>query len=1329
MNFSSVAIALTFLCYVGLIYIFVREGWQGNRANQIFTLYLVTMALWLLAYFMVSISSGADMALLWYRVVVAVVSGQFILYYIFTKVLLHIEGADVMVRAGPLVWALTVALGVTSHNSAVFAGVHRAASTGLYVPTFGPWMPVLAGPNYLYLVYAVFNLVRAYRETHSELQRNRIQYLLVGIVVVVIGVVANFVPHLQPYPIDVLANLVNALIIAYAILRYQLLDIKLVIRKGLLYFIPTAVLGAGYFLVIFFALPMSRSMTAQQVLVTVGLAAITGVAVQPLRDKLQAWIDRLFFREKYDSGLMLQRLSRTAASVLDLNRLTDMILDAVLTTMHVEKAAFLIKHEESGEFRLMARRSPSEQVDAALRRDHPVVEWLTSHDHMLAKHDLDVLPQFMALWGQEREDLQRIGAELLIPLKTKDALVGIFAVGRKLSDQGFSLDDKQTLTTLANQTAVAIENARLYEETQRRLRESEMLNRVRESIISALELDKTLQVIMDSAVQAVTLAQKGLLHLFDEKRRELIVKASLGFSPGVVQAASFQVGEGYAGWAFAHQRPIIIADVRTDWRTKTSNVPELQQALSAISVPLIVKGKPIGTITLENADLTGAFNDDDLQLLSAFAIQAAIAIENASLYEAVQRELAQRKRMEQALQDLNATLEERVRQRTSDLQVLYELSQKIGYTLDSVELFRLLLTDLRKAVSYDVAASALLMGDRCEFFVQPTRLLADSVKREIQARIAEDFSHFTGYETDKEQGVHWLVETPADKAAPPLEQVGSLLEVPLVVGENQEIMGLLVVISERADAFSTDQVRLLHTLANQVSVAIQRLRALLAAEQERQESLVERLPEGILLLDAERRIVLANPIGREDLALLTEEGIGDVLTHLGTWPLQQLLGLPVNGKAPHEVVPSDAPHQVFEMVSKAIESGPLAGGWVLVLRDVTERKRAEEDKAKLEEQLRQAQKMEAVGLLAGGVAHEFNNLLTVIQGNAELGLLVPESKVVNRELTIIQTTSQKAARLTHQLLAFSRRQVLQPGVIDLNKLIKGFVEMLERLIGENIELKLALDSRLSTVLVDGNAIEQALMNLAVNARDAMPQGGILRFETARVQVDEAYCTSHREAKPGDYVRVSVVDNGIGMDEATQKRIFEPFFTTKEVGKGTGLGLAMVYGVVKQHSGWIDLYSQVGKGTRFDVYLPVHKEEAPGGESRSSITGVPSGTEVILLAEDELDVRDFTQRVLEGLGYTVLLAVDGEDAVNVFAANQERVRLVILDVVMPKLSGPQAYEEISRLRADVPLLYISGYSQSMANLALGENIGLSALQKPFTVQELADHVRRMLDQVD
>ena len=355
------------------------------------------------------------------------------------------------------------------------------------------------------------------------------------------------------------------------------------------------------------------------------------------------------------------------------------------------------------------------------------------------------------------------------------------------------------------------------------------------------------------------------------------------------------------------------------------------------------------------------------------------------------------------------------------------------------------------------------------------------------------------------------------------------------------------------------------------------------------------------------------------------------------------------------------------------------------------------------------------------MAHEFNNLLTVILGNTEIGMSELEpGHAVRAELAAIQRSARRAADLTQQLLAFSRRQVLQLRALDANELIRSFARMLQRMIGEHIELQLSLAPELDEVLGDGPAVEQVLMNLALNARDAMPEAG----------TDGGYCKTHAEAKAGEYVRIGVLDSGKGMDQETREHIFEPFFTTKEVGEGTGLGLAVAYGIVRQHGGWIEVESEVGKGTRFDVYLPVHVVDVEGVSEESGtddkVEAVPRGTETILLAEDEDDVRDFAERVLEYLGYTVLVAGDGEEALKVFRVHEQEVGLVILGLMMPKMGGRKAHEAMSVLRAGVPVLYITGYSAEMMGFSSDPEAGVVLLEKPFTVTELGGRVRELLD---
>jgi sigma-B regulation protein RsbU (phosphoserine phosphatase) len=320
----------------------------------------------------------------------------------------------------------------------------------------------------------------------------------------VLGSITNIIPALGSYPIDIAANVVSACLIAYAILRYQLLDITVVVRKGLLCSIPTAIIGTGYFLIISLAIRLFHAFAGPQIiLLSLLVAAITAVVAQPLRDKVQSRIDRLFFREKYDSSLMLQRLSDAVASILDLDRLTNMILDEVTTTMHVERAAFFLKQDKSEESRLIAQRGMDQNADLRLGKDHPIVEWLSNNGHALTRHDVEVMPQFKALWGEERKDLERIGAELFLPLKAEGELVGLLAVGPKLSEEAYSHDDQLTLTTLANQVAIAIENARLYKVAQRELTERKQAE---EGLKRSFEgLQRTLEGTIDALASAVDL--------------------------------------------------------------------------------------------------------------------------------------------------------------------------------------------------------------------------------------------------------------------------------------------------------------------------------------------------------------------------------------------------------------------------------------------------------------------------------------------------------------------------------------------------------------------------------------------------------------------------------------------------------------------------------------------------------------------------------------------------------------------------------------------------------------------------------------------------------
>jgi len=380
---------------------------------------------------------------------------------------------------------------------------------------------------------------------------------------------------------------------------------------------------------------------------------------------------------------------------------------------------------------------------------------------------------------------------------------------------------------------------------------------------------------------------------------------------------------------------------------------------------------------------------------------------------------------------------------------------------------------------------------------------------------------------------------------------------------------------------------------------------------------------------------------------------------------------------------------------------------LVVAQDITERRL-------LEQQFRQAQKMEAVGRLAGGVAHDFNNLLMVIKGHTELLLnAVPSPEQVTRKIEQIERAADRASTLTRQLLAFSRMQLLQPRVMNLNAVVEDMGKLLPRLIGEDIELVLRTAADLGAIRADASQMEQVIMNLAVNARDAMPGGGRLLIETSNEALDSAYSAVHPAIQKGSYVLLAVSDNGTGMDTETQAHIFEPFFTTKEQGKGTGLGLATVYGVVKQSGGFIWVYSELGKGTCFKIYLPRVDRPVEKMGSAQTYSEAPRGTGTILLTEDEQDVREVAREFLESGGYTVIEARNGAEAMKLVEQHAGDIDLLITDMVMPGITGQELSAFLRQKRAELPVLYMSGYSEHAAAESLVGDASICLLTKPFS----------------
>jgi signal transduction histidine kinase/CheY-like chemotaxis protein len=632
MNIVTVVIPLAASLLYFLLFTFSLR--VKRKMNRIFSVYLLAMGLWTFSSFM----WHADFPVIgdprWLQVSLFFGTSYAPLLYYFVVTFLGLDTKPIFRGS---VWAMFGLLPVVliGYIRGDHVRVTRLAR-GQFDVQFGSlvypvWM--VAG---LGLIACFVLLVWASLKTKDDRnQRNRLHYLTFSNALILAGSFVNISPQLRSYSFDHLFNVMSAFLMAYAIYRYQLLDLSFVIRKGLSYSILTAGIAATYLLTIFLFERLARTVLGYGAyLIPVLVAVVAALALQPLGGRIQSWVDRLFFREKYDAQQMLHRLSRTTSSILDLDVLSEMLLEEVTTTMHIAGACILLAEQATGEFSLVAQRGLDQDMAVLrLRRDHPLPRWLAREGKVLTTHEIGMLPQFKGLREEEAEDLKRLGAELFVPLLVKGDLVGLIAFGPRLSEEAYSQDEHITLTTLANQAAVAIENARLYQETVRRLKETEALAAVTTVLTYSLDLDQVLQSIVDSATRLIPRSTSGMIHLANEELGKLIPWAT---SPEVHirEELEMPIGEGIAGLVTQEKRLINVPNVEKDPRFLTMGVASSYKSL--LTAPLMVDGDCIGTLSL-NSSQVGAFNADDERLLTTLAAQATIAVRNARLHQEVQR--------------------------------------------------------------------------------------------------------------------------------------------------------------------------------------------------------------------------------------------------------------------------------------------------------------------------------------------------------------------------------------------------------------------------------------------------------------------------------------------------------------------------------------------------------------------------------------------------------------------------------------------------------------------------------------------------------------------
>jgi HD-GYP domain-containing protein (c-di-GMP phosphodiesterase class II) len=627
-NINTIVPFITFFLYSVLLLVVILARPQTDIRRR-FRWYLLSMALWSLNAVVLLID--VDHSLTWMRIYSAISITVMISLFFFTQTV--IEEKTPWSRYVIYYGLVSIVLSLTTDM--VVQSAYLEESRIHY--EFGRAFIVVGGPSYLLVIYSIFLLIRNYRRTLDAIQRNRLLYLITAITVVPTINLINFTP-LGRYPIDIAVNGISALLITYAILRYQLLDIRIVIRQGLFYSIPTILIGATYFLIITLSLNVFRAVSGAQLFLTsLVVAIITALIAEPIRVWAQSIIDRMFFREKYDATRMLQNLSSSVATVLDLYKITRMILEEVCSTLHIPTAAFFLREENSNRFQLTTQIGHETVQQVEFRQGHPVVLWLSSHDYPLIRHDIEVLPQFQSLWRSERDDLDSLNAELFIPIKVQGILVGIFLVGTKRSEQAYTIEDIATLSTVANQTAVAIENARLYTSEQTRLQEMDTLYTMARQLVTTDNLDEVVSVVAEHAVTSIQVNYARILSR--EANGDYVCRA---IYPSALPIKDFRIGkkeplvaEHYYNWILQEDRTVVIR--RDDPNLHQEEVSALffEDSQAICFSPLKGVDEYIGLLVLgdKGENRHDSFSSTKVRLINVISDYAASAIQRALLHE------------------------------------------------------------------------------------------------------------------------------------------------------------------------------------------------------------------------------------------------------------------------------------------------------------------------------------------------------------------------------------------------------------------------------------------------------------------------------------------------------------------------------------------------------------------------------------------------------------------------------------------------------------------------------------------------------------------------
>ena len=921
----------------------------------------------------------------------------------------------------------------------------------------------------------------------------------------------------------------------------------------------------------------------------------------------------------------------------------------------------------------------------SLRLGAGLAGWVAQTRQAEVVEDVNHHPHWIHWSGVDDGVLAAVSAPILLG----DQLLGVITVLHQ-EPGAFNGGHLSLMQALCQEVGLALSNAQRYQQVNRRLAEITLIQDLAQIFNQRLELETLLDEVVEQLADRFEYPQ---VEIFLIEGEQLSLKA---FHGRASEGWSLPVNLGIIGRVARTGLASFVPDTRSD----PDYEPALPDTVSELAVPIFHGAAVVGVINIET-DQPNRLSPQDRDLLQVLAGQLSIAFENALLYQRVRRHAEE--------------LEHTVEQRTSELTELYKLSQEIGYQLSYEDLLALLLRRLLIATSSECVAGCLTQNSCYTISLHTHRPLAPSALQTVREAWAEMLKKSGQPIEASAIQIKMQQAEDYDLQAAPILRFGSMLQAPVFVEDH--LNGALISLHEQKGFYGDEQRRLLGTFAHQAAAAVQRVSTLLAAQHRHLESLVEHLPVGVLLLDSDFQLLAANPSGREILELLNGAITAEPLERLGSYPLQELLPQQAS-LLPVEIILDSPLQRVFEAQIRSI--GADKQQWVLTVREVTEER---ENQSRIQSQERLA----TVGQLAAGIAHDFNNIMSTILVYSDLISQDEDIQQANRERAkIIQQQVQRASSLIRQILDFSRRGILEQSSLDLLPFVKELDRMLGRILPETIRLELSYQPGAYWVKADPTRLQQVFMNLALNARDAMPEGGRLHFAINHEEFPPGTPTPLPSMPAGKWVRIDVTDSGSGIPKDVQPHIFEPFFTTKPVGQGTGLGLAQVYGIVKQHDGFIDVKSQVGLGATFTIYLPALSVPVGPKAVEPEKPQLFGKGETVLVVEDNEATRNAMQALLQAHNFQVLTAPDGVEALSVYDNNPDSIHLVISDVVMPRMGGMALYEQIKQRSPDLPMLFITGHPMETDSQSLLEMGQVHWLQKPFNSLDFHMAVSELLN---